>query len=308
MRTRARAEKPEMSMLSEEEKKEASVLIESLTAEERAELIHLTGGDYNTMTPLLIREYLWRKKNRIALKGIADDIRDAEYRAFQSITDKGSPYPYGTMPDIREIPLAETNPEDKESDEEYKAFVATQNTEKSYSSGTMPISHGIPAAEATISSKEGKKSSYDTDGSTISPIIAEYLMARMAGKRQDGAGYEMEKAAGNGKSPSATLEIPHSRRERIELEEPHRMGEVLRNSLEELSEIRIPAGKTDPMAIMNANYEHDRAVLAKTDPMFAKNRFLDVGHAEENGEITEREIQKIVSKQSDKLFENLLRK
>ncbi|WP_440557095.1 hypothetical protein, partial [Treponema succinifaciens] len=56
MRTRARAEKPEMSMLSGEEKNEASVLIENLTAEEKAEIVHLTGGDYNTMTPLLVRE------------------------------------------------------------------------------------------------------------------------------------------------------------------------------------------------------------------------------------------------------------
>ena len=78
MRTRVRAEKPEMSMLSEEEKKEASVLIESLTAEERAELIHLTGGDYNTMTPLLIREYLWRKKNRRKLRGLPVNPRQGE--------------------------------------------------------------------------------------------------------------------------------------------------------------------------------------------------------------------------------------
>ena len=292
MRTRVKAESPEMSVLSGEEKNEASVLIESLSVEEKAELVRLTGGDCNIMTPLLIREYLWRKKNRIALKGIADDIRDAEYRAFQSITDKGSPYPYGTMPDIREIPLAETNPEGKESDEEYKAFVATQNTEKSYSSGTMPISHGIPAAEATISSKEGKESSYDTDGSTISPVIAEYLMARAAGKRQDGAGYERKRAAGSGKSPAATLEIAPSRHEHIELEKPHRMGEALRNSLEGLSEMRIPAGKADPMAIMNANYEHDKAVLAKTDPMFARNQFLDIGHADGSGEPLSRKIQK----------------
>ena len=30
------------------------------------------------------------------------------------------------------------------------------------------------------------------------------------------------------------------------------------------------------MAKMNANYEHDKAVLAKEDPMFAKNQFWDV--------------------------------
>lgn len=27
---------------------------------------------------------------------------------------------------------------------------------------------------------------------------------------------------------------------------------------------------------INANYEHDKAVLAKEDPMFAKNKFWDV--------------------------------
>ena len=240
MRTRVKAEKPEMSALSEEEKNEASVLIEVLSAEEKSELVHLAGGDYNTMTPLLIREYLWRKKNRRELRGLSDDIREAERRTFQSTTDKGNP------------------------------------------------------------------SSHGTDGSSISPVIMEYLRARAEGKRQDGAGEE-KRAIGSGKSPSATLEIPMSRHERIELEEPHKTGGTLRNSLEELSEMRIPAGKADPMAIMNANYEHDRAVLAKADPMSARNQFLDVGHADGSGELTERELQKIVSKQSGDLFESLLR-
>lgn len=254
MRTRARVEKPEMSMLSEEEKKEASVLIESVSAEERAELIHLTGGDYNTMTPLLIREYLWRKKNRRNLRGLSDDVREAEYRAFRTVTDNGKPY----------------------------------------SSGTAPISHGIPAAEATLSGKERKETSHGRKaGSTISPVISEYLMARAAGKSQDSAYDEKGTASSCRSSQAATLEIPPSRHERIDLEEPHRMGEVLRNSLEGLSEMRIPAGKADPMAIMNANYEHDRAVLAKTDPMFARNLFHDVGHADGSGEITERDLQKI---------------
>ena len=44
---------------------------------------------------------------------------------------------------------------------------------------------------------------------------------------------------------------------------------------------------------MNANYEHDKAVLAKTDPMFARNQFWDVGHAEGSGEVTDRELAKL---------------
>ena len=286
MRTRVRAEKPEMSMLSEEEKKEASVLIESLTAEERAELIHLTGGDYNTMTPLLIREYLWRKKNRRKLRGLSDDVREAEYRGFRLTPDKGKPYTYGTLPVSM---AAETNPGSKEREAGYKA----SGVENLYSSGTTLISQEIPFAGATISGKERNESSRGTAERGISPVIAEYLMARAAEKRQDSAGDEKGSASSGRSSQAATLEIPPSRHERIDLEEPHRMGEVLRNSLEGLSEMRIPAGKADPMAIMNANYEHDRAVLAKTDPMFARNLFHDVGHADGSEEITERDLQKI---------------
>ena len=47
---------------------------------------------------------------------------------------------------------------------------------------------------------------------------------------------------------------------------------------------------------MNANYEHDRAILAKTDPAFAKNRFLDVGHADRNDELENMEVERIVQK------------
>ena len=267
MRTRVRAEKPEMSMLSEEEKNEASVLIENLTAEEKAEIVHLTGGDYNTMTPLLVREYLWRKKNRRKLKGLSDDIREAEYRAFRTVTDNGKPY----------------------------------------SSGTMLISQEIPFAGATISGKERNESSRGTAERGISPVIAEYLMARAAEKRQDSAGDEKGSASSGRSSQAATLEIPPSRHERIDLEEPHRMGEVLRNSLEGLSEMRIPAGKADPMAIMNANYEHDRAVLAKTDPMFARNLFHDVGHADGSGEMLDkRTANKIIMSKCDEEISKIM--
>ena len=47
------------------------------------------------------------------------------------------------------------------------------------------------------------------------------------------------------------------------------------------------------MARINANYEHDKKLLAKQDPVFAKNRFWDVGHAEEDGEkLDEEQVKK----------------
>lgn len=50
------------------------------------------------------------------------------------------------------------------------------------------------------------------------------------------------------------------------------------------------------MAKMNANYEHDKAVLAKEDPMFAKNQFWDVGHAEGNGELDRNSYNNMINK------------
>ena len=47
---------------------------------------------------------------------------------------------------------------------------------------------------------------------------------------------------------------------------------------------------------MNANYEHDKAVLAKEDPMFAKNKFWDVGHAEGSGELDRNSYNNMLNK------------
>ena len=51
--------------------------------------------------------------------------------------------------------------------------------------------------------------------------------------------------------------------------------------------------EADRLERMNANYEHDRAILAKTDPAFAKNRFRDVGYADGSGEFSDRDLRKL---------------
>ena len=56
---------------------------------------------------------------------------------------------------------------------------------------------------------------------------------------------------------------------------------------------------------MNANYEHDKAILAKTDPAFAKNRFWDVGHAEGSGEESDREIRKATQRLKENMKERV---
>ena len=60
------------------------------------------------------------------------------------------------------------------------------------------------------------------------------------------------------------------------------------------------------MAKMNANYEHDKAVLAKEDPMFAKNKFWDVEHAEGSGDALEHNlIKNYVEEKANKQIEDI---
>ena len=78
------------------------------------------------------------------------------------------------------------------------------------------------------------------------------------------------------------------------------------------------SGQTEPMPTpeqeeaarlerMNANYEHDKAVLAKADPMFARNQFWDVGHAEGSGEEANREKIKKDTKRLERLIDSKLK-
>ena len=73
----------------------------------------------------------------------------------------------------------------------------------------------------------------------------------------------------------------------------------------ETGEIVEPLPEELRMERMNANYEHDKAVLAKEDPLFAKNKFWDVGHAEGSGDTGNREVEKIATIQGGGLFEQI---
>ncbi len=99
-------------------------------------MLKLWSNTFTIMTPLLIREYLWRKKNRRKLRGLSDDVREAEYRGFRLTPDKGKPYTYGTLPVSM---AAETNPGSKEREAGHKA----SGVENLYSSGTTQFMHAM---------------------------------------------------------------------------------------------------------------------------------------------------------------------
>ena len=59
------------------------------------------------------------------------------------------------------------------------------------------------------------------------------------------------------------------------------------------------------MARINANYEHDKKLLAKQDPAFVRSPFHNIGHAQGNEELSERDLYKIARELNEEKKEKL---
>ena len=87
------------------------------------------------------------------------------------------------------------------------------------------------------------------------------------------------------------------------------LTEPLKESLSRLATIKSHKSQNPELTKLdriNANYEHDKAVLAKNDPLFAKNQFWDVGHADGTEEMTNSEMVKAASRTNNETKINLL--
>ena len=59
------------------------------------------------------------------------------------------------------------------------------------------------------------------------------------------------------------------------------------------------------MARINANYEHDKKLLAKEDPAFVRSPFHNIGHAQGNEDLSERDLYKIARELNEEKKEKL---
>ena len=59
------------------------------------------------------------------------------------------------------------------------------------------------------------------------------------------------------------------------------------------------------MARINANYEHDKKLLAKEDPAFVRSPFHNIGHAQGHEELSERDLYKIARELNEEKKEKL---
>lgn len=290
MSSRKKAESIAEASLTYEQKKEVTALIENLTSEERIELVHSAGDNYNNLTPLLVKEYMWRKANKRKTDSLFREVSEIEYKA--------SGYEGIAIPFIVSKTFTENSHAPEYADVTRDAEpISSTITEYTRPQDASTVSETLSTVEIPSERDNGHDYVHRAESSELSPVIIEYLKTH--GKSSFTTSLSWNDGTASTESPGfansarqSTVQLDSSVRqaEHVELNEIHPMGESLRNAMENLVDMRIPSSKSDPMATINANYEHDKAILAKTDPMFAKNQFWDVGHADGSGDELDRNL------------------
>ena len=280
--------------IKKEEKKTVKLLLEKLSEAERTEIEKLAasaGTTVNALTPLFIKEYLWRKTNKKDTKNLA-----AEVSSYEKLSA---------------IPQSQL-------DKLLTSTAVNGNVKKvSLSAASVPI------VKLTAEEKQHFQQTYGLPTEGLSPVVQAYIKSGVwRNKRLTNRSLLSEQHNPETALSRNAIEIPHSKiQTSISKTAPKRdvsfssnsvsttksvadtspsetISAPLKETLTRLAESRH-AKKQQNLEMtkldrINANYEHDKAILAKSEPLFAKNQFWDVGHAEESGELSSRDKDKSV--------------
>lgn len=269
-----------------DDKKIVKLFIEKLNASDKNELLYAAEENLNNITPFLLKEFLWRKSNEKSIKKLYKELNT--YKVLKTI-------PEG----------------------ELKKLINSTGT-------TVHQGPNITVMHLTKEDKVHYRQVYGIDIDNMSPIVKAYIRS---GIWKNNSSIEINLPVAR-KKPTVnfskqTTMIPCSiiRSGVIKsgvtgtacLDAETSSEELLNKPLKD-SLIRIAEyGHTKNQHIqemakldrINANYEHDKVVLAKSDPLFAMNQFWDVGHAEGSSEISERGIGIAANKLQKAMLEKL---
>lgn len=280
--------------IKKEEKKTVKLLLEKLSEAERTEIEKLAasaGTTVNALTPLFIKEYLWRKTNKKATKNLA-----AEVFSFEKLAA---------------IPQSQL--------EKLLTSTAVNGSVKKVSLSAA----SVPVVKLTAEEKQHYQQTYGLPTEGLSPVVQAYIKSGVwRNKRLTNRSLLSEQHNPETALSRNAIETPHSKiQTSISKTAPKRdvsfssnsvsttksvadtspsetISAPLKESLTRLAERRHAKKQQNQemtkLDRINANYEHDKAVLAKSEPLFAKNQFWDVGHAEESGELSSRDKDKSV--------------
>lgn len=286
----AAAQNTDKALKAEDEQKTVK-LLDKMTETEQKEIISFAGVNANALTPLLIKEYLWRKKNKKSLKNIASEVAAIEK--------------------LDTIPQSQLD----------KLLTSTA-VNGSVKKVSLPAV-GTPVVKLTAEEKQHYQQTYGLPTEGLSPVVQAYIKSGVwRNKRLTNRSLLSEQHNPETALSRNAIEIPHSKiQTSISKTAPKRdvsfssnsvsttksvadtspsetISAPLKESLTRIAESRHAKKQQNQemtkLDRINANYEHDKAILAKSDPLFAKNQFWDVGHAEASGELSSRDKDKSV--------------
>lgn len=272
-----------------EETEVVKLFIEKLNAFDKKELINAAGGKQDNITALLLKEYLWRKNNEKSVKNLKKELTKME------VLQK--------MPEV-----------------ELEKLVNSTSATVHYKSAT-------PLVKLTREDKAYYKQTYGINTDILSPVLKAYIRnggwKQSRSRQQSGDGSKPNQnssqltMAGIGSSDIPSPIVTSTKisgfsesKAKVPITPDVQVSEPLKEVLGQLAEMRQnkkpQSQEMTKLERMNANYEHDKAVLAKADPMFAKNQFWDIGHAEGDGEILDHNlIKNYVEEKANKQIEEI---
>ncbi len=299
----AAAQNTDKAIKAEDEQKTVKLLLDKMTETEQKEIISFAGVNANALTPLLIKEYLWRKKNKKSLKNIASEVAAIEK--------------------LDTIPQSQLD----------KLLTSTA-VNGSVKKVSLPAV-GTPVVKLTAEEKQHYQQTYGLPTEGLSPVVQAYIKSGVwRNKRLTNRSLLSEQHNPETALSRNAIEIPHSKiQTSISKTAPKRdvsfssnsvsttksvadtspsetISAPLKESLTRIAESRHAKKQQNQemtkLDRINANYEHDKAILAKSDPLFAKNQFWDVGHAEGDSDNVDANIIKnIVSINSEEQLEKI---
>lgn len=382
------SEATQSASYKEEQKKTVQLLLNEMPETERAEMIASFGSDENAITPLLLKEYLWRKKNKKGIRNLKSEISSFEKlstipqqeleKFLTSTAVNGSVKKISFDRNSLSFNTSSLNTAAVNQNPTYNTVSGIKTssataTQEPISATTSAATTNIPVVKLTAEEKHHYSQTYGLPTEGLSPVVQSYIKSG-AWKKASGtarvnetfnsstsfssdsfiqnsdqkdSGYMTPSLTNGSLSHTGTLNPSVSAKHHTEL--PHSViqthtsklgasatgsnttwqdsltgssGEVsngtqtspisdtLKESLTHLAEQRHAkkqqSQEMTKLDRINSNYEHDKAVLAKNDPLFAKNQFWDVGHAEGSGEMTNSEMVKAASRTNNETKINLL--
>lgn len=350
-----------LSSLSNEEKKEVRVIIESMSKKSVEEMLSYFNNDWTVITPLLLKEYLWRRSNSMPLNNIVDEVFEISSNKMVEVSSCSEDYllindRLNTFSPILKDYINKKSGKKIFNDIDIKSNTESERFNNIYlnnfssnlispvyssfkdcniPSGNLNLSNdfniisgssrvGVSGFNSGISGNQNinKPVSINISGSNTQHVSVDvpFTMDSSLLNRNNNSYISNDGLMNSIPVFNSRMNNSFDGFDNMGSMNINRMnsfndtigyniqGNSSYNNKLSQNNNEVFASKSENrnsmspeekrLSKMNANYEHDKTILAKKDPLFAKNEFWDVGHAKGSDDLTNRDLENIAGKKS----------